>query len=95
MQCISLPQSNLHLGPAPGDEDRVYGIDAVATDQGILTAWKLEPHELEEFVHTGTVYILLSTDQFPPMQVRAQNPFGGFVPPPPPNETLSGIITEL
>jgi hypothetical protein len=91
MICIKLPQANINLNPAQGDEETVYPITGVITNFGIVTAWQLEPHEILELGKTGVVYVTQSAGMFNPMRVDGTNPFGAS---PFPEENKSGIITE-
>lgn len=98
MKCIDLPQTNITLNPAPGDEEKVYTINGVLTQypdgqQGCITAWQLEPEEIAEFCKNGIVYIG-SPMPFIPMSVSATNPFGTPPHPVEENITPSGIILQ-
>lgn len=77
-EAISITGGNLVMRAPKGEEDRVRDLHVFANRGGMISRWRLAPHEIEEIIKTGCVYLEVMGHGMPPVFIGSESEMRAF-----------------
>lgn len=74
MKFLKLPEHNMILGPAPGDEETVQAITCLREPGRFTVAIELEAQDLENVMNGSPLRIQILGNSFAPMAIWTEKP---------------------
>lgn len=61
-----------------GEEDRVRDLQVFKNRGGLVSRWRLQPHEIEEVARTGCIYLEVMGQGMPPVFIGSESEMRAF-----------------